>query len=78
MGEVSTLIRAEGVTALLLERQTLEKEIIEISKEIARETEAHLLRLNELNRRQLAAVVKTETLDESLIRLMHPWIDETV
>lgn len=78
MGEVSTLIRAEGVTALLLERQTLEKEIVEISKEIARETEAHLLRLNELNRRQLAAVVKTEALDESLIRLMHPWIDETV
>ena len=78
MGEVSTLIRAEGVTALLLERQSLEKEIVEISKEIARETEAHLLRLNELNRRQLAAVVKTEALDESLIRLMHPWIDETV
>ena len=78
MGEVSTLIRAEGVTALLLERQTLEKEIIEISKEIARETEAHLLRLNELNRRQLAAIVKTEALDESLIRLMHPWIDETI
>ena len=78
MGEVSTLIRAEGVTALLLERQTLEKEIVEISKEIARETEAHLLRLNELNRRQLAAVVKTEALDESLIRLMHPWIDETI
>ena len=78
MGEVSTLIRAEGVTVLLLERQTLEKEIVEISKEIARETEAHLLRLNELNRRQLAAVVKTEALDESLIRLMHPWIDETV
>lgn len=78
MGEVSTLIRAEGVTALLLERQTLEKEIVEISKEIARETEAHLLRLNELNCRQLAAVVKTEALDESLIRLMHPWIDETV
>ena len=51
MGEVSTLIRAEGVTALLLERQTLEKEIVEISKELARETEAHLLRLNELNRR---------------------------
>ena len=78
MGEVSTLIRAEGVTALLLERQTLEKEIVEISKEIARETEAHLLRLNELNRRQLAVAVKTEALDESLIRLMHPWIDETV
>ena len=78
MGEVSTLIRAEGVTALLLERQTLEKEIVEISKEIARETEAHLLRLNELNRRQLTAVVKTEALDESLIRLIHPWIDETV
>ena len=78
MGEVSTLIRAEGVTALLLERQSLEKEIVEISKEIARETEAHLLRLNELNRRQLVAVVKTEALDESLIRLMHPWIDETV
>ena len=78
MGEVSTLIRAEGVTALLLERQSLEKEIVEISKEIARETEAHLLRLNELNRRQLAAVVKTEALDENLIRLMHPWIDETV
>ena len=78
MGEVSTLIRAEGVTALLLERQSLEKEIVEISKEIARETEAHLLRLNELNRRQLAAVVKTEALDESLIRIIHPWIDETV
>ena len=78
MGEVSTLIRAEGVTALLLERQSLEKEIVEISKEIARETEAHLLRLNELNRRQLVAVVKTEALDESLIRLMHPWIDETI
>ena len=78
MGKVSTMIRVEGVTALLLERQTLEKEIVEISKEIARETEAHLLRLNELNRRQLAAVVKTEALDESLIRLMHPWIDETV
>ena len=78
MNGVAVLVRAEGVTALLLERQTLEKEIVEISKEIARETEAHLLRLNELNRRQLAAVVKTETLDESLIRLMHPWIDETV
>ena len=78
MGKVSTMIRAEGVTALLLERQSLEKEIVEISKEIARETEAHLLRLNELNRRQLAAVVKTEVLDENLIRLMHPWIDETV
>lgn len=78
MSNDSTMIRAEGVTALLLERQTLEKEIVEISKEIARETEAHLLRLNELNRRQLAAVVKTEVLDENLIRLMHPWINETV
>lgn len=76
--KVTTLIRAEGITALLLERQENEREIRRISLLIQAEVESHLLRLNELNRLQLESVVKNEALDESLIRLMHPGIDETV